>query len=63
MSALKEHKPSIMVALGAPLDAVVPSILEEIRPQLPEALRRLSDELPSNSESRVLGVVLGHLDA
>lgn len=42
--ALREQKPSIMVALGAPLDVVVAGILKEIRPHLPEALRELSDE-------------------
>ena len=42
--ALREHKAAIMVALGAPLDTVVASVLEEIRPQLPPALQRLPDD-------------------
>jgi hypothetical protein len=41
--AVREYKSAIMVALGAPLDAVAASVLEEIRPYLPESLRRLPD--------------------
>lgn len=42
--AIREHKPSIMVALGAPLDAVISEVLADIRPFLPEAMKQLSDE-------------------
>lgn len=42
--ALREHKPSVMVALGAPLDVVVANILEELRPNLPKSLQTLSDD-------------------
>ena len=41
--AVREHKPAIMVVLGAPLDAVVASILEEVRPHLPSVLQDLPD--------------------
>lgn len=44
MAALAEHKASVMVALGAPLDAVVSEILEDIRPHLPKSLRHLPDD-------------------
>jgi len=42
--ALREHKPSVMVALGAPLDVVVADVLTELRPHLPQALQALSDD-------------------
>lgn len=42
--AVREHKPAIMVALGAPMDVVVASIPEEIRPHLPQTLQVLSDD-------------------
>jgi hypothetical protein len=42
--ALREHKPSIMVALGAPLDVVVCKVLAELRQHLPQSLQQLSDE-------------------
>ena len=42
--ALREHKPSVMVALGAPLDVVAANILKEIRPNLSPVLRALSDD-------------------
>jgi hypothetical protein len=41
---VSQHKASIMVALGAPLDTVVSQILEDIRPHLPRSLRRLHDD-------------------
>src|SRR5438045_2019679 len=41
---LKEHKPELMAALGAPTDRTVQSILSEIRPHLSPALQTLSDE-------------------
>ncbi len=37
-------KPAIMIALGAPIDAAVASILRDIRPYLAPALKRLSDD-------------------
>ena len=39
-----EQKASIMIALGAPIDTVVGSVLEEMRPQLPKSLRQLPDD-------------------
>ena len=42
--ALREHKPSIMVVLGAPLDVVVCKVLAELRQHLPQSLQQLSDE-------------------
>ncbi|MDP6494864.1 MAG: hypothetical protein QGI09_05500, partial [Dehalococcoidia bacterium] len=36
LQVLREHKPSIMVALGAPLDTAVSGILGELRPCLPD---------------------------
>ena len=42
-AALREHKAEIMVALGAPFDAAIASILDEMRPYLPPAVKRLSD--------------------
>lgn len=44
VTAVSEEKAAIMVALGAPLDTVVSSVLAEIRPQLPDSLRRLPDD-------------------
>jgi hypothetical protein len=43
LDELAAEKPAVMVALGAPLDAAVAEIVEEIRPFLPPAIRRLSD--------------------
>lgn len=43
MVALSDQKVAIMVALGSPQDAVVSSILEDIRPYLPPSLRRQPD--------------------
>jgi hypothetical protein len=40
---LSREKPAVMVALGAPFDRAVGSILNEVRPHLPPALRDLSD--------------------
>ena len=44
VTAVGEQKAAIMVALGAPIDTVVGAILDEIRPQLPEGLRKLPDD-------------------
>ena len=44
VAEVSEHKPAIMVALGAPIDTVIGSVLEEIRPELPSSLRKLTDE-------------------
>ena len=44
LADLSAQKPAIMVALGAPLDTVISGILAEIRPYLPESLRRLPDQ-------------------
>ena len=44
MAAVSEQKATIMTTLGAPLDAVVARILEELRDQLPPSLRRLPDD-------------------
>ena len=38
------QKGAIMIALGAPVDTVIGSILDEIRPELPPALSKLPDE-------------------
>jgi hypothetical protein len=43
VEALSREKPALMVALGAPFDAAVASILLELRPNLPPSLRALSD--------------------
>jgi hypothetical protein len=43
-AVVSQEKAAIMIALGAPLDTVVSEILEDIRPQLPESLRRLRDD-------------------
>lgn len=42
--ALANHRADVMIALGAPLDTVVSGILDEMRPQLPEGLRKLPDD-------------------
>ena len=44
VEAVSREKAAIMVALGAPLDAVVSNILADIRPHLPPSLRQLSDD-------------------
>lgn len=44
VSAVGQQKAAIMVALGAPIDTVVGAILDEMRPQLPEGLRKLPDD-------------------
>ena len=44
VSAVAKQKASIMIALGAPIDTVVGSVLEEMRPQLPKSLRQLPDD-------------------
>lgn len=41
---VSEHKPAIMVALGAPIDTVISAVLEEVRPGLPPSLRKLPDD-------------------
>jgi hypothetical protein len=43
MAALQEQKAAVMVALGASFDTAVSSILAEIRPYLPPALKVTSD--------------------
>ncbi len=43
-TALSEHKTELMIALGAPIDRAIAGILNEIRPHLPRALRRLPDD-------------------
>ena len=42
-AALKENKAAVMVALGAPHDSAVASVLSDIRPHLPPAMQRVSD--------------------
>jgi hypothetical protein len=42
-TALREQKAAVMVALGAPADAAVASVLAELRPFLLPALQRLPD--------------------
>jgi len=44
MEALSAQKPAIMIALGAPIDATIASILADIRPYLSPALKKLPDE-------------------
>ena len=44
MAELGSHKLAIMVALGEPLDTVVSTVLEEIRPHLTPSLQQLPDE-------------------
>jgi hypothetical protein len=41
--ALKQHKPAILVALGAPREVAVLDVLEQIRPFLPSALQTIPD--------------------
>ena len=41
--AVRQQKAEIMVALGAPIETTVASILADIRPHLPPALRTLPD--------------------
>jgi hypothetical protein len=41
--AISEHKAEVLIALGTPIDRTVATILEDIRPHLPPALRRLPD--------------------
>jgi hypothetical protein len=43
MDQLRQEKPAILVALGAPFDTAIASILKELRPNLPVSLRDLSD--------------------
>jgi len=43
-AALRNHRAEVMVALGAPANMAVNAVLAEIRPYLPPALSRLSDE-------------------
>ncbi len=43
-AALSEHKSEIMIALGAPFDRAVGSILRELRPNLPATLKNLPDQ-------------------
>ena len=44
LADVSEEKAAIMVALGAPIDTVIGSVLEEIRPGLPPSLRKLPDD-------------------
>lgn len=44
LAEVAEHKPAIMIALGAPMDAAVASILGAIRPYLAPALKKLPDD-------------------
>ncbi len=41
---LREHKAELMIALGVPLNVTIATILAEIRPNLPPALRKLPDD-------------------
>jgi hypothetical protein len=43
-AALREHKAEVMVALGASAQMAVEAVLNEIRPYLPPALKRVSNE-------------------
>jgi hypothetical protein len=43
IASLTTEKPAVIVALGAPFDSAIASILGELRPNLPPALRGLSD--------------------
>ena len=43
LSEIREQKPAVMVALGAPFDDAVASILNELRPNLPPGLKNLPD--------------------
>jgi hypothetical protein len=42
-AALREHRAEILVALGAPIDRAVATVLGELRPNLPPTLRKLPD--------------------
>lgn len=44
VSAVSNEKLAIMVALGAPMNVAVASVLAEIRPHLPRSLRSLPDD-------------------
>ena len=41
---VSEEKAAIMVALGAPIDTVIGAVLDEIRPELSPALRKLPED-------------------
>ena len=41
--AIREQKAAVMVALGAPHDAAVAAILQDVRPFLPPAIQKISD--------------------
>jgi len=43
-AALRQHKAEVMVALGAPTQMAVEAVLDEVRPFLPPALKKLSNE-------------------
>jgi hypothetical protein len=53
---IAQHKAELMVALGCPMDRTVATILDEIRPHLSPALRRLPDD-------RLLALVNWHIIA
>ena len=42
--ALRQHKAEVMVALGAPANMAAEAVLDEIRPFLAPALKRVSNE-------------------
>ncbi len=44
VAEISADKPAIMVALGTPMNTIIHTVLGEIRPFLPESLRRLSDD-------------------
>jgi hypothetical protein len=44
LAEVAEYKPAIMIALGAPMDSAVASILGAIRPYLAPALKKLPDD-------------------
>jgi len=43
LSELTKEKPAVVIALGASFDNAIASILDELRPNLPPALKSLSD--------------------
>jgi hypothetical protein len=43
LAALSREKPVVLIALGAPFDVAISTIINEVRPSLPPALRTLSD--------------------
>ena len=43
-AALSQHRAELLVALGVPFDRTVAGILQDLRPHLPPALRRLPDD-------------------